>query len=247
MANLEVIELYGSPFSERLRWGLAYKGTPHARRPYVPIAGEAEHRRATGIATAPVLLADGAVIGDSNRALEWLEQTSPKPALLPEQPSQRAQVRAWEAFASEVLAPYARLSAIGRFKKLGLQPLADHFAAKYHWSEDAEQCALEFLKDVLPDLARATAAGGYLVGEGFTRADLTVASMLATVFGHPDDEFFQIDAGMRSMFGLPMGENPALAPLRGWRDEMYRRHRGGRVTPPVPCARAGRRARGLRP
>jgi hypothetical protein len=28
----------------------------HARRPFVPIAGEAEHRRATGIATAPVLL-----------------------------------------------------------------------------------------------------------------------------------------------------------------------------------------------
>jgi len=32
-------------------------------------------------------------------------------------------VRAWEAFASEVLAPYARLTFIGKFKKLGIQPL----------------------------------------------------------------------------------------------------------------------------
>lgn len=233
MANLEVIELYGSPFSERLRWALTYKGMPHARRAYVPIASEAEHQRATGIATAPVLLADGAVIGDSNRALDWLERTSPRPPLLPEHPSARAQVRAWEAFASETLAPYARLGAIGRFKKLNLQPLADHFAAKYHWSEDAEQRGLAFLEEVLPDLARGSAGGGYLVGDAFTRADLTVATMLATIFGHPDDEHFELDARMRPMFGLPLGDDPALAPLRRWRDEMYRRHRGERVTQPA--------------
>ena len=73
MANLEVIELYGSPFSERLRWALTYKQVPHTRRPFVPLVGEEEHRRATGIATAPVLLCDGTVVGDSNRALEWLD------------------------------------------------------------------------------------------------------------------------------------------------------------------------------
>ena len=90
MANLEVIELYGSPFSERLRWALKHKNVAYARRPFVPIAGEAEHRRATGIPTAPVLLADGKVVGDSNRALEWLEQTVAKPPLVPAEPSQRA-------------------------------------------------------------------------------------------------------------------------------------------------------------
>ena len=233
MANLELIELYVSPFSERVRWALAYKAAPYTRRAFVPITGEADHRRATGIATAPVLLADGEVVGDSNRALDWLERAIPAPPLLPAEPSQRAQVRAWEAFASEVLAPYARLSAIGKFLQLGIQPLGDHFAAKYHWSEDAEAQALRFLQDVLPDVARAAATGGYLVGGGFTRADLTVASMLATVFGHPDDDLFEVDPGMRPMFGMPLGEDRALAPLRRWRDEMYRRHRGERVTPPA--------------
>ena len=95
----------------------------------MPIAGEAEHR-ATGIATAPVLLADGEVVGDSS-ALEWLEQAiAASPPLLPAGGvAACAGARMGCAFASEVLAPYARLTAIGKFKQLDMQPLADHFAA----------------------------------------------------------------------------------------------------------------------
>ena len=233
MHTLEMIELYGSPYSERLRWALAQKGVAYARKPFVPVVGEAEHREATGISTAPVLLRNGAVVGDSNRAVEWLEREHPTPALLPADPSLRAQVRAWETFATEVLAPYARLGFIGRAVAKGLQPLADHFSAKYHWSQDEEERALDLLSTVLPDVARATAGGGYLVGERFTRADLTLACMLTTVIGLPDDDLFAIDPGMRAMFGLPFGADPALAPLRRWRDDMYRRHRGERVTPPA--------------
>ena len=43
---------------------------------------------------------------------------------------------------------------------------------------------------------------------------------------------YAIDAGMRGMFGIPFGADPALAPLREWRDRTYRQHRGGRVVPP---------------
>jgi hypothetical protein len=39
------------------------------------------------------------------------------------------------------------------------------------------------------------AGGGYLVGERFTRADLTLARMLTTVIGLPDDDLFAIDPG----------------------------------------------------
>jgi glutathione S-transferase len=120
---------------------------------------------------------------------------------------------------------------IGRFKALGIQPLGDHFAQKYHWSPEEEQRTSRVLEDLLRDLAAAVKPGQYLVGESFTRADLTVASMLATVFGHPPDDLFALDAGMRPMFGLPSQDDPAIAPLRGWRDELYRRHRGERVTP----------------
>jgi hypothetical protein len=60
-----------------------------------------------------------------------------------------------------------------------------------------------------------------------------MAAMLNPVLGLPDDELFSIDSGMRGMFGIPFGTDPALAPLREWRDRTYRQHRGGRVVPPA--------------
>lgn len=231
MPNLELIELYPSPFSERVRWALELKGLEYRRTPYVPVAGEEEHKRKTGIATAPVLLADGEVIGDSDHSVEWLEARHPAPALMPADPRRRAQVRAWELLATEVLAPAARLVMIGRFKAMNIQPLGDHFAVKYHWSETEEARADRLLRTALPDLAAAVARAPHLVGDDFTRADLTFAALLTPVFGLPPDDLFSMDAGMRSMFGTPFGEDPSLVPLREWRDRTYRQHRGGRVEP----------------
>jgi glutathione S-transferase len=116
---------------------------------------------------------------------------------------------------------------------MNLQPLADHFAAKYHWSEAEGARADRVLRTALPELAAAVAASPYLVGGDFTRADLTTAAMLNPVLGLPDDELFSIDAGMRGMFGIPFGGDPSLVPLREWRDRTYRQHRGGRVVPPA--------------
>ena len=84
---------------------------------------------------------------------------------------------------------------------------------------------------LVADLARAVASSPYLVGDEFTRADLTVASMLAGLVGIPGDELFALDESMRAMFGVLEEKDPALGPLRAWRDGLYRRHRGGRVTP----------------
>jgi glutathione S-transferase len=236
MVSLEIVELYPSPWSERLRWALERKGLPYRRREYQPIAGEEELRRTTGRSTVPVLMADGAVIGDSDAALEWLETHHPAPALLPADPCLRAQARAWELAATESLAPLARLIMIGRYKALDLQPVADHFAAKYGWSPQAEARAEQVLRPFLSDLARAVGQAPHLVGDGFTRADLTVATMLAGVLGLPPDELFVLSAGMRAMFGLPWADDPSLAPLRDWRDATYRRYRGGRVTPATGAA-----------
>jgi glutathione S-transferase len=231
MTTLTLWEIYFSPWSERVRWVLELKGLPYTCRPYQPLADEDELKRATGIATAPVLLADGRVVGDSDAAVEWAEATRPAPALLPADPRRRAAVRAFELTATEVLAPGSRLGMIGRWQAANLQPLGNHFAAKYHWSPEAEARAMATLRTALAELARAVAAGPYLVGDAFTRADLTLACMLAPILGLPSDELFAVDDRMRAVFGLPLGEEPAVSPLRAWRDEVYRRHRGGRVVP----------------
>ena len=130
MTDLELIELYPSPYSERVRWVLDAKNVSYRRRGYQPIADEAGLRQQTGLSTVPVLLANGDVVGDA-----------------------------------------------------------------------------------------------------LTRADVTVATMLAPAFGHPPEELFSLDAPMRSMFGLPLADDAAVTPLRRWRDDLYRRHRGRRVVP----------------
>jgi glutathione S-transferase len=231
MAHLELIELYPSPWSERARWALEWKRVPYARRVYQPLAGEEELRRTTGLSTVPVLLADGEVVGDSDAALDWLEEHHPSPALVPEDARLRAQVHAWEIAATETLGPAARLVMIGRWKARGMQPFADHFAAKYRWSPAEEARTARLLGALVADLAGAVAASPHLVGDGFTRADLTVACMVAGVIGIPPDGLFAVDESMRAMFGLLPDEDPAVAPLRAWRDGIYRRHRGRRVTP----------------
>ncbi|HYY06727.1 MAG TPA: glutathione S-transferase family protein, partial [Candidatus Limnocylindria bacterium] len=176
-------------------------------------------------------LADGEVVGDSDAALAWLEAHHPQPALVPTDPRLRAQVRAWEIAATETMAPAARLVMIGRWKARGMQPFADHFAAKYRWSPAEEARMARLLGALVADLARAVASSPYLVGGGFTRADLTVACMVAGVIGVPPDELFALEESMRPMFGLLPEEDPAVTPLRAWRDGIYRRHRGGRVSP----------------
>src|SRR5689334_20061889 len=107
--NLELLELYPSPFSERVRWVLDLKRLPYKRRSYQPLAEEAELKEKTGQTTVPVFFADGELIGDSNAALEWIEAHQPTPALLPSDATQRLQVRAVELAATEALAPWARL------------------------------------------------------------------------------------------------------------------------------------------
>ena len=80
--NLELIELYPSTFSERVRWVLEIKRLPYRRRSYQPLAGEAELREQTGQTTVPVFFADGELIGDSNAELDWIETHQPAPPLL---------------------------------------------------------------------------------------------------------------------------------------------------------------------
>jgi glutathione S-transferase len=229
--TLTLIELYASPWSERLRWVLDAKGLAYGREEFRPFAGVAAHQERTGLATAPALLAGGDVIGDSDAAVDWLEAHHPSPALVPADPGERAAVRAYEVTATEAIGPFARLVSIGRWKAAAMEPLASYFGDKYGWSQAAETRGARLLRAVLADLARAVAVRPYLVGESLTRADITVASLLAAPLGHPADDLFELDAGMRPLFG-PLVGDPSFAPLVAWRDALYRRHRGRRVTPP---------------
>jgi maleylacetoacetate isomerase len=79
---------------ERVRIAFALKGAAYG---YVSVAafGREAYRRLNPQGLMPALVVDGRVIAQSTAILEWLEESRPTPALLPADPLDRAEARAF--------------------------------------------------------------------------------------------------------------------------------------------------------
>ena len=96
MGTTKLITMYGSPWSERVRWAFAFKKLPYEKQNYEAGVDEAAVKKLTGQAMVPVLLTGDKVIPDSSAILDWLEEARPEPALLPKSAKERAMVTLWE-------------------------------------------------------------------------------------------------------------------------------------------------------
>src|SRR5712671_586783 len=144
MSTTKLITMYLSPWSERVRWALAFKGLPYEKQNYEPGVDEEQVKKLTGQAMVPVLITDGKVIPDSTAILEWLEESRPEPALLPRSEKDRAQVTIWEELMIGVLGPQARTLISGRLLRSSepeAQKAGQYFAGKYGHSAYAEEQA----------------------------------------------------------------------------------------------------------
>ena len=233
MSTTKLITMYGSPWSERVRWALKFKGLAYEKENYEPGVDEEKIKKLTGQALVPVLIADGKIIPDSTAILEWLEDARPEPALLPRSEKDRAQVSLWEELAIGVLGPHGRTLIIGRELRIehpDAQRDAKYFAEKYGHSPYMEEQAKLTVRRVLLSLKRTLSGRQYLVGDAFTRADLTTAAMLMVLRPAPE-EFFVFAPPVRRIYTDPLADDPAFSAIFAWRDEMYKRHRGEAVKP----------------
>jgi glutathione S-transferase len=241
-----------SHYSEKARWALAYKGVVHDRRAPMPGAHIAVALWVTRGAqkTFPILRLDGEAIGDSSAIIAELERRFPDPPLYPDDPQERARALALEDFFDERLGPQIRLLAWhelrldpGQMEDLGrtmlpgplagFEPavaLAGRFGSLYtqlRFRVASEQAAQEARTAVVAALDRVESeleAGGgeYLVGEGFSVADLTAASLLYPMVDPPE--------GPSLLGPAPAPLEEFFAPLRErragrWVAEMFARHR----------------------
>ncbi len=239
-----------SHYSEKARWALAHKGIEHERRAPPPgghIAFALWLTRGAQ-ATFPVLTLDGHNIGDSTAIIAALEERDPEPALYPSDPEQRRRALELEDFFDEELGPHSRLLAwhelLGdrdRFRAVVEQTLpaparrvgglATSYAGVYTKLRfgvadvGAADLAREKILAAFDRLEAELEAGGneYLVGDRFTVADLTAASLFYPVV-LPDEGPTEVDgtapAGMEA-FRIPLKERPGYV----WVEEMFRRHR----------------------
>jgi glutathione S-transferase len=235
MNTLRLLHIHTSPFSERVRWVLELKRLSYASEAYAVVVGEERLATETGQRHVPVLFVDDVPLPDSTAIVDWLETFAPEPCLMPESLAAAAEVRLYEELANAVLAPEGRQLVIGRMLAVKNERLASagrHLATKYGHSDFGEARARAAAQRALGILAARVARGPYLVGDRFSRADLTVAAMLLDIVP-PDESLFVCDPPfMRMMMSDPLlGADALFAPVFAWRDRIYREHRGGVVSP----------------
>jgi glutathione S-transferase len=236
-----------SHYSEKARWALDLKQVPHTRRwppgGLHPLASRVLTRGRHQ--TVPVLVMDGEGIGDSTEIIRRLEERFPEPSLYPGDPEQRRRALELEDFFDEELGRYIRRWV---YHHLSHDPelLPELAAHQVQYAPEAGMAltgrVLRFFLDLrfstasreraeaaeakvvaaLDRLEAELAGREYLVGDGFTVADLTAAALLYPLVLPPQiawrpsrlprawDEFRQAHR-----------ERPSLQ----WVAEMYRRHR----------------------
>src|SRR5712691_5741597 len=144
MSTIKLIHMYASPWAERVRWALTFKGVPYEKQEYRPGVDEEAVKKLTGQAQVPVLLVNGTVIPDSTAILNWLEDQKPQPALMPASDKERAEVMMWEELMDWVLGPQGRLLILGKFLRSDdpqMRQGGQFMGQKYQYSAYAEEHA----------------------------------------------------------------------------------------------------------
>jgi glutathione S-transferase len=207
---IELHQFSHSHFNEKARWTLDYKNLPHVRICYIPGPHAPQIRRLSGQTETPVLRFEGRVVNGSARIIELLEQRFPSPPLYPSDPADRDEALAIQARLDGGLGVEVRRAVFETALASPAFGVATFASEKPLWKQKLYQAAFPAVRAVMtrvmnitPEtgrrareivtaeldfLAEKSAATGYLVGDGFSVADLTAAALLGPValVDHPD-------------------------------------------------------------
>ena len=236
-----------SHYNEKARWALDYKGVAHKRRSPMPLFGTLPTAWVlTRGTTVPVLRLDGRSIGDSTRIIAALEQRYPDPPLYPSDPEQLARALELEDFFDEQLAPQMRLFVWNETTKqprvflrtampgahsavyAALRPAAGLTATllrkRFDITEDKARESRRKVIAAMEHLQNELGGRDYLVGDAFSVADLTAATMFTPTVLPPERQYPPTVEAVPAVRELT--EELESMPGAQWIHEMFRRHRG---------------------
>ena len=245
---MKLLQFATSQYCEKARWVLDFKGVDYETTevPYrSPIhMGLQEH---TGRTTVPVIQTDsGQWVRDSTVIALHLDKSHPEPPLLPADPNALTATRLWDDWADDVLGPtlytlhvhgivshpelkrksYARTFGHGPLGPL-YPLLSGVFERRYRSASQSDGGRWRWAVDRAAELADLLAGHlenrAYVVGESFTLADLSIATMLGLVH-RPDtaDPHPVVGRGWRAP-NLP--DTPAMKRVIEWQSQIYAQHR----------------------
>jgi glutathione S-transferase len=238
--------LKASHYNEKARWALDYKQVAHIRRAAVPGRHRAIAERLAGRRTFPVLVIDGRAIGDSTAIIEELERRYPEQPLYPPGPADRRRALELEDYFDEHLGPEARLlflhrvlpdpdlmlgafvpdlKGMSRLVARASFPLTRRgIRSSFGINPAAVGLAEEKLAAAGERFRAELQPSGYLTGDSFTVADLTLAALVAPIVAPPQFPYPQPQRGHPAV--APLRELMACEGLVEWTLEIYARHRG---------------------
>lgn len=198
-----------SHYNEKARWALDHKGVAHRRRAPMPgVLHPLVALSKTRKVTFPILDIDGRSLGDSTKIIAELERRHPHPPLYPADPEQRARALQLEDYFDEEVAPEIRrllfwemsrdsatsadglrLLGAAQLPKRLAGPVVEIVARRYGGSPEVIETARERSRAGFQRILDEAGPSGYLVGDSFSVADLTAASILFHLAEPPEYQY----------------------------------------------------------
>ena len=231
-----------SHYCEKARWALDYKGIVFDTRNLLPGLHIRTAKKLADDSCLPILVDQGSVIQDSTAIIDYLDRTYPQKPLTPSDPKQARRALDWEEFADEKIGVPLRLwfyfhtlSDRRRARDFLLQgspwygyvlfPLvfsrvrSAMCASMNIHAVSAEQAKQQFVA-ALDRLDQVVATQRFLVGDRFSRADLSVCALLAPYCASGKTEQETERAYPPAVYALRMQHKER--PFFEWVQENYR-------------------------
>lgn len=221
MSELTLFDYWRSSAAYRVRIALNLKGVPYESRPINILPGQdqqlsAEYLLLNPQGRVPMLSTPYGEVAQSIAILEWLEETHPEPALLPADPWERAQVR---AFAMTIACDVHPLNNISTQRQIRAQ-WGDDPAALREWGQFWVRRGCEVLEAELADRPKRR----YAFGDRPTLADICLVPQLYNarrmdldLSGFPN--LMRIDEAARAhpafAAAAPEHQSDAVKPVQG--------------------------------
>lgn len=170
--------LYGSSLSPFVRKTLAFAGEKGIELDVQPTGfpgHSPEFLEASPFKKMPALRDGDYLLADSSAIIHYLEAKQPDPALIPSDPEQRGKVIWFDEFGDTILTTCGAKMFFNRVVAPRFIGRPGDEAAALAAEREELPPILDYLEKVVPD------PGGFLVGDGITLADISVASPFANL------------------------------------------------------------------
>lgn len=200
MSHPELWQMRLSMYPEKARWALDYKHVPHIRHSLLPGPHVVQLIARFGQKAMPILRHEGKVLKNSAAVLDYVEKTWPASPLYPRDPALRGQALEIQKWFDEKIGPGVRRACFHEWL-----PHTDYSARRiatglserqqklYAWvfpairaimmldmkiNAASAEAGCTLTREALDFVAENSQRMGYLVGDQFSVADLTAATIL---------------------------------------------------------------------